>query len=212
MRHYLVPVLLACASPAQAHPHMFVDTGLAVVFDDQGMAAGVRIRWTYDDLTSMQLLADLGMDPEMDGVLTEAELAALSGFDMHWDEGITGDTYALSGDTPLALSRPKDWTVAYDGTRLTSTHFRAFEAPVPVDLPLLVQAYDATMYTAYVLTGAIEAGRAGCQAEKVLPDLEAARAKLDAAIAALPTGVEADFPALGADFAEGIRVTCGAKS
>jgi len=81
-----------------------------------------------------------------------------------------------------------------------------------MDAPLLVQAYDATLYTAYVLTGEIAAARAGCTAEKVMPDLDAARAKLEAAIAALPAGAEADFPALGADFAEGVRVTCSAAS
>lgn len=212
MRRFLILGLLACAAPAQAHPHMFVETGLQVVFDDQGQAIGVRVRWSYDDLTSMQILADLGFDPEMDGVLTDPELAALNGFDMQWDQGITGDTYALSGDVALALSRPQDWTVAVEGMRITSTHFRSFDAAVTMDAPLLVQAYDATLYTAYVLTGDVVAGRAGCTAEKVMPDLDAARAKLEAAIAALPAGAEADFPALGADFAEGVRVTCSAAS
>ena len=171
MRRFLILGLLACAAPAQAHPHMFVETGLQVVFDDQGQAIGVRVRWSYDDLTSMQILADLGMDPEMDGVLTDPELAALNGFDMQWDQGITGDTYALVGDTALALSRPQDWTVAVEGMRITSTHFRSFDAAVTMDAPLLVQAYDATLYTAYVLTGEIAAARAGCTAEKVMPDL-----------------------------------------
>ncbi len=62
MRRFLILGLLACAAPAQAHPHMFVETGLQVVFDDQGQAIGVRVRWSYDDLTSMQILADLGFD------------------------------------------------------------------------------------------------------------------------------------------------------
>ena len=36
--------------------------------------------------------------------------------------------------------------------------------------------------------------------------------QIEAAIAALPAGAEADFPALGADFAEGVRVTCSAAT
>ncbi len=216
MRYLLggVVALTLGAGAAQAHPHMFIDTGLEVVFNDQGLATGLRITWTYDDLSSMQILADMGLDMDMDGTLTPDELQQLDGFDMRWDEGIAGDTYAQAGGQPLHMSRPKDWTIAYQDTRITSTHYRSFDAPVAVGPdPLTVQVYDETMYTAYTLAYDTKfTGRTDCKADLVMPDLKAAQAKLAAAIAALPTDVEVEYPALGADFAQGITVTCGAPS
>lgn len=216
MRNLLgsVAALMIGAGAATAHPHMFIDTGLEVDFNDQGLATGLRITWTYDDLSSMQLLADLGLDMDMDGALTDDELKQLDGFDMHWDEGIAGDTYAQVGGKALHMSGPKDWTIAYKDTRITSTHYRSFDAPVAVGPDLLtVQVYDETMYTAYALVFDTRfAGRSDCTAALVMPDLDAAQAKLAAAIAALPTDVEVEYPALGADFAQGITVTCAAPS
>ena len=70
---------LGLASPARAHPHVFVDTALEVIFDAEGLVTGLRISWTYDDLFSLSVIADKGLDPDWDGKLTEAEVAKLSG-------------------------------------------------------------------------------------------------------------------------------------
>ena len=205
---------VASAAPAFAHPHVFIDTGIEVIFDTQGRARAVRISWTYDDLTSLALLSDRGMDEDFDGVLTDAELAALSGFDMQWPPGITGDTHALLGDVPLQLSGPSDWTVSYADARITTTHLRRFDAPVGMAKPLVVQVYDTSYYTAYTLVGdAVLTGGGLCTAEAFEPDRAAADQILQASIAELAGGaVEGDFPAIGAAYAEEVRVTCNAPS
>ena len=104
--------LICPATPALAHPHIFTDTQIEVIFDETDRAEGLRITWAYDDLTSLQVIADHGMDVDFDGTLTAEETAALSGFDMHWDEGYAGDTYALLGKVPLRLTGPTDWTAS----------------------------------------------------------------------------------------------------
>ena len=48
-RFLAVMGLIAVSQPALAHPHVFVDTGLEVIFDEQGRATGIRISWTYDE-------------------------------------------------------------------------------------------------------------------------------------------------------------------
>lgn len=210
---WVVMVLLAAAAPALAHPHEFVDTRFEVLLDDQNRATGVRISWTYDDLTSLALIADRGMDEDFDGVLTPAENAAIAGFDMNWDAGFAGDTYALLGDQPLDWSGPQDWTASYADARLTSTHLRRFAAPVPVGAAALVlQAYDPGYYTAYTVADAAVTGGHGCGAEIFVPDPSAADDVLKAALSELsPTDdAEIQFPAVGAAFAEEARVTCAA--
>lgn len=211
-----VPIALAIfgAQPALAHPHIFIDTGIEVLMDDQNRATGVRISWTYDDLTSLALIADRGMDEDFDGQLTPEENAAITGFDMKWEPGFAGDTYALLGEAPLDWSGPQEVTASYADAKLTSTHLRRFAEPVVLgDQPLVVQAYDPGYYTAYAVKTATVTGGQGCSADIFVPDPSAADEVMKAALAELaPTeDAEIQFPAVGAAFAEEARITCAAS-
>lgn len=202
------------AGPALAHPHVFIDTKIEVILNDQNGATGVRISWTYDDLYSLYVVGDMGLDPDFDGKLTEAETAKLAGFDMNWDPEFPGDTYVLMGDREIALSRPKDWGAGYADGKITSVHLRTFDAPVPVGAdPLLVQVYDPGFYTAYAIAfNPVLTGGHGCVAQAYGPDLDAADAAMKAALAEYSADVnlEADFPAIGKNYSEEVRVTCAA--
>lgn len=208
--------LVSClaAGPALAHPHVFIDTGIEVILNDRNEATGLRISWTYDDLYSLYIVGDMGLDPDWDGSLTPEEVVKLSGFDMKWVEGFEGDTYALMAGAPLELSRPRDWTADYAAGKITSTHVRDFSAPVPVAAePLVVQAYDPGYYTAYSIPGdPVVTGGKGCTAQVFVPDLDAAAEALQAALAEYTPDVdlEDEFPAVGANFAEEVRLTCAA--
>lgn len=201
---------------AVSHPHVFVDTGIEILFDDQARATALRITWSYDDLFSMMIVEDRNMDADFDGVLTADETLAIQGFDMQWEPEFAGDTHVLVGDAPQALSGPSDWTTTYADGRLTSTHVRRFDSPiVPGDAPLVVQVYDPSFYTAYAI--AMETtltGRTDCTAQTFEPDREAADEILQAAIAeqAGSTDIEGAFPAIGAAYAEEVRITCAAPS
>jgi ABC-type uncharacterized transport system substrate-binding protein len=208
--------LLSClaASPVLAHPHVWIDTKVEILLNDRNEATGLRISWTYDDLYSLYIVGDMGLDPDWDGTLTPEEVAQLSGFDMEWIEGYEGDTYALMAGAPLDLSGPRDWTAGYAGGKITSTHVRDFAAPVPVAAePLVVQVYDPGYYTAYSIpSDPVVTGGVGCLAQVFVPDLDAADAALKDALAEYTPDVdlEAEFPAIGASFAEEVRLTCAA--
>lgn len=207
--------VVAALAPGQAlaHPHVFIDTGVEVIFDDRGQASALRISWTYDDLYSLLVIEERGLDSDYDGALTPEEAAQLSGFDMAWIEGFAGDSYALLGEEPLVLSGPSEWSASYQDGKITSTHLRRLAAPVAVGAtPLVVQVYDPGFYTSYTiasepkLTGAAP----GCSAQAFGPDPDAADETLRAALAEYSgtESVEADFPAVGAAFAEEVQVTC----
>ena len=208
-------VMVGLAGPALAHPHVFIDTKVEVMLDAGNRATGLRISWTYDELYSLYVVGDMGLDPDWDGALTAEEEARLSGFDMNWDEGFAGDTYALMAERELALSGPQDWSASYAAGKITSVHVRMFDAPVEVgsEEPLVVQTYDPGYYTAYsiafdpVLTGGV-----GCETDAYEPGLSAADAALKAALSEYTPDVdlEMEFPAVGKHFAEEVRVTCAA--
>ena len=202
------------ADPALAHPHVWIDARIEVILTADNQATGVRIDWTYDELYSLYIIGDMGLDPDWDGSLTAEEEASLSGFDMRWDPGFAGDTYALIGEAPLSLSPPSAFSATYADGRITSSHLRSFADPVPLgDVPLIIQAYDPGYYVAYAIPDdAVLTGGAGCVAQVFTPDLDAADETLKAALEEYTPDIdlEADFPAVGASFADEVRVTCAA--
>lgn len=196
------------AAPALAHPHEFIDAGVELRFDG-GTLAALRIVWVYDDLTSLMILTDRGIDP--DQPLTPAQAADLTGFDMNWEAGFAGDTYLLNGETPVALGPPQDWTAHVVQGRIITTHLRQVAPPLaPGAAPLVVQVYDPSYYTAYTIaTAPLIRGRDDCAAQVYGPDTAAADAALAEAMKELSgNDPEAEFPAIGAAYAEEVRVTC----
>ncbi len=206
-----------CAAPALAHPHFFVDAGVEVIFDAEGRAEAVRITWTYDEFFSLAVVSERGLDADFDGALTADEAKVLTGFDMEWDPGFPGDTYALIGNRTLELSQPEAPTADYRSGRVTSTHLRRFAEPVEIGAdPLLVQIYDPTYYTAYTISvpSVLTNAPAGCAHAVFTPDQAAADAVLQVALEEYSgtDGLEADFPAIGAAYADEARITCADPS
>ncbi len=217
MRIWAVVAGVVCAPVAAvAHPHVFIDATVEVIFDGDGRAEALRIGWTYDDLFSMLIIEDRALDPDYDAVLTPEAEAQLAGFDMQWDAGFPGDTYALMNGAALPLSRPQDFTARYAGGKITSTHLRRFDTPVAVsDVPLIVQVYDPGFYTAYAITGqTVLTGRSDCVAAVFEPNRDAADEALLAALAevAADVDIEMTYPEIGAAYAEEARITCANPS
>ncbi len=208
-------MLALTAAPAAAHPHIFIDTGMAVTLDADHRATSVRVVWVYDDFYSLVMLQDRGLDPDGDSKLTPEEEVKLSGFDMGWDADFAGDLYVLDiGETPVALGRPRDWSARVEQGRIVSVHVRDIVTPVPVaDQPLVIQVYDPTYYVAYTILGTPSLagpGAADCAVQVFEPDMTAAQEKLQAILQEYTAdqSVEQDYPAVGATFADEARVTC----
>lgn len=208
------------AAPAVAHPHVFIDTGLEIAFDAEGRAAAVQIVWVYDEFYSMLAIADYGLDPDFTGALTEAERAELAAIYSNWQPGYDGDLYPEIAGAALGLSAPFDFFADYREGRIIISHRRRFETPVaPGADPLVLKVYDPTYYTAYTIAAVPQlTGGARCEARVLLPDFSHAEQQLQAMLDELTGGeggavdLEEDFPAVGAQFAEEVHVTCAAPS
>lgn len=212
----LAPFLAALAltaAPARAHPHEFIDAMLELHFDASGALELIGVEWRYDAFTTMLILADLGLNPAADALSPEDE-AVLAGFDLNWVEGYNGDLWPMQGETPLVLGAPQPVATTLEDGQIISRHLRPVLTPVdPVTGPLVIQVYDPEYYIAYTIAGqATIAGRDDCRARVFVPDLSAASARLEAVLDELYAGgvadIEEDFPAVGRDFAEEIRLDC----
>lgn len=219
----LAPALLGMALGAAplavaAHPHIFVDTGVRLIADAEGRVTALEISWTYDELFSLLLLEDLGLDDDYDGVLSAEETEALQGFDMDWPDWYEGDVYVEAGGAAVALGPPEPGPAALlDTGQLTSRHTRALARPLDgAAEAVVIKVYDPTFYTAYsILPAAVATDAPGCATAVFTPDLDAAYDQLAAALAEVGADIadpfeELDFPPVGDRFAEEIRLTCEA--
>lgn len=209
----LAAALGLTASPVAAHPHIFVDTGVQFLFDEAEQLAAIRVVWVYDELYSLLITEDMGLDPDFDGVLTPEELARLSGFDMNWDAGFAGDVRGFADERPIGLSRPMDWSADYRDGKIITTHVRALDTRLdPRSAEVVLRLYDPTFYTAYAATLTQSAeGAEGCVAEAVPFDPDTAYPILEKRLAeaeAAGTDVEMDFPEVGDVFADEVHLLC----
>lgn len=200
------------AMPAVAHPHVFIDTGLTLHLDAHGRLTRVEVTWVYDEFYSLLITEDMGLDPDFDGVLTQAEKALLTGFDMRWVEGFNGDLEVYHGTELLPLSGPMAYTASYADGRITTTHIRDVGGEQPPGAGIAVKPYDLTYYTAYDVTlPVVLTGRTDCTREIEMPDLTAglmaAREQLNA-LDAETTPEEAGLPNIGKQLSATVHVTC----
>lgn len=206
--------LLAPASLARAHPHVFISTTLALEVDAAGQLAGIEVTWAYDEMYSMLLLDELSLDPDYDGILTEAELDELDGYDLNWMEGFAGDLYVTAPDgRDVPLGPPEGLGVSFDANVYASRHRRAPLAPLAAD-GAVVKAYDPGFYTAYDLQGGVTLtgpGAARCALSIIPPEIDDAYEALAAELSELPPDA-IDYPQVGETFADTIRLTCEAPA
>lgn len=211
----IIAAFLIGSSPAWAHPHVFIDATIELIFDGDGLVSALRIGWTYDDLFSLSYVTENGFDPDFDGALTTEEQERIAGFDMNWAADFPGDTYALVGGEQIALSSPTEVTASYADGRLVSSHLRRLDRPIdPSAQELVVQVYDPSFYTAYTIAAnPVLTGRSDCSVQVFEPDREAADQRLQAALDELAgsADTETEFPAIGDAYAEEARITCAGR-
>ena len=208
----LILTLLA-AGPVAAHPHVFVTTTVEIRLDDDGRLVGVGIAWTYDDFFSLLMTEDLGLDPDGDLVLTDAETTALADY-MAWPADFEGDVYLTRNSAPLMLGPVEDHAIRFEAGRVTEAYVRPLAIPEDtITAPVDVRIYDPFYYVAYEISPQITVtGRDGCTATLVKADLNAAYALAEEALYGRPAadvGPDEQFPEVGQAFADTVRVACG---
>ncbi|RJK99224.1 DUF1007 family protein [Paracoccus aestuarii] len=207
--------MAALPSGALAHPHVFIDAALSLVYDDQGRLSEVAVEWEYDDFYSFLIIEDMGLDPDGDGVLTPEEQAAIQDFDADWEEGFDGRLYLGVEGRRVALQAPRDFGADYRDGRLVSRHVRPLAAPLDGALPLLVQVYDPEFYVQFAIPDTPVIQGADCAADLRPGDPFAsadayARAVADALDSGIATEAEqemlvVDIGSIGAD---AVHVQC----
>jgi len=214
MRHFILPAILATVLPtsmAQAHPHIFVQVEVAVVFEDDAPSA-VKLAWIYDDYFSLLITADLGLDLDGDMVLTEEEEAILAASVTEWPADFKGDLEVMQGTDVVQLAPRTDHTMTFENGIVREMHTRGIPDTKDPTLPLTVRVYDPFYYVAYELVGPITIeGRDDCDAVVTPANLDAAYTLVEELLYGRPAsdvGMDEEFPEVGVAFADTIEITC----
>jgi ABC-type uncharacterized transport system substrate-binding protein len=204
-----VALILAPLTAAEAHPHVFVDVEVTVIYDDRG-AVGVQLDWTYDEYFSLLMTTDLGIDLDGDMRLTDAEAETLNASVTQWPDGYTGDLEVSQNDQIVELGARENHSVTLEDGLVRETHIRPLSGLT--DAPLTIRAYDPFYYVDYQLAGPVRViGSDNCTVEVTPPDLNEAYSLVDELLYGRPAsdvGPDEAFPEVGREFADTIVVQC----
>jgi ABC-type uncharacterized transport system substrate-binding protein len=172
-------LVLGWASPALAHPHVWVTNRAELVFAQDGALTGIRHVWTFDEGYSAyatQGMVEGGkLDPAQARELAQTNIESLA------ESGYF--TTLRAAGTRQEFETPKDAEIGLDGRRLTLSFMLPLKSP-RVASRLMLDVYDPTFFVDFSLAEGDDAVRlrdapAGCAVTVQRQKPEAAAAGKD---------------------------------
>ena len=199
---------LLAATPAAAHPHVFIDGGVDFLFDGEGRLSQLRITWNYDPMTSLYMLEDLGLDGSKP--LSNDDRDRLAAYDTVWEKGYAGDTYLWDGKRAVALSGPRAREAEIRDGRVALRFLRDLDTPFRPGAKVRIEMYDPEYYYSYAIIGtpALEGAPRGCHAKVEPFRPSTGLAALQRSLSALPADQTPDQTDVGALFTDKVLLEC----
>ncbi len=168
---FVVAGALGAASPALAHPHVFVAVKTVLLFGPDGRMTGVRHSWTFDDMYSAFALQGLG---GRSGKPSQKELDALAKVNVEQLEEASYFTFVRASGKPVEFGPATEYRTTVDDKRILTLHFTApLKEPASAGRALTMQVYDPTYYVAFDLEKAnpvtMSGAPAGCSLNILQP-------------------------------------------
>lgn len=198
---------LFAATPASAHPHVWVNVVSQLQYAPDGALTGVRHAWTFDE--GFSAFALQGLEEGPDGKPSEKTLRELAQVNIDSMKEFDYFTFAARGKDKLAFAAPKDYALGYDGTALTLTFTLPLAKPAASAGTTTVDVYDPTYFVAFALADKDPVTLAGAPAA-----CKIALHRPDPAIGATTSLSEGFFSALtsssqyGSQFANRANISC----
>ncbi|MTH78502.1 DUF1007 family protein [Paracoccus aestuariivivens] len=211
-------LLLPLSTPANAHPHVFIDTDFSLVFSPSGELQAIRVDWAYDEFYSLLMIEENGLDSDGDGTPEQERLDAFAGQDVDWAAGFPGDFSVEIASQPVTLRGPEQHKVRFENGRVITSHIRPLASAVAVaGADIVARSYDPSYFVAYDVPKEPRIdGRDDCRVRRDKADEAAAQAKYGEKLAALDVTddpfQEIEIPDIGILFADSFVVSCDAPS
>ncbi|MBC2772196.1 DUF1007 family protein [Rhizobium sp. AQ_MP] len=208
--YWAAAAVVASATPALSHPHIFAEARVEIVAGDDGMLKELRNVWRFDDIFSSSVLMDF--DKNTDLKLDHAELNEIANTirDSLGDYGYF--TFITKDGATSEIARPDVFNVDFKDNQLLVFFVAKPKTPVAVGGRMTFGVYDPTLYTAIDFArdeDMVVEGKAfaACSQKVVRPDpdevISQNQLNLTEAFFSDPTGND-----MGKLFATRMEVTC----
>lgn len=143
---FLILLVLVCAdTPGFAHPHVFIECAITLVFDDEGLT-GFQQRWLLDEMFTAFLIEDfdanvnMKFEPEEIKVLKAGAFDNLREYQYFSHVMIDGETFVVQEVTSFSIEMSSGGRAIY-----------SFFVPCPVKAGLdprqvMIAIFDDTYY------------------------------------------------------------------
>ncbi len=133
----------AGASPAAAHPHVWITASSEVIYAPDGSVTGVRHAWTFDDMFTAYALQ--GIETKTKGVYSREELAPLAQTNVESLKEFGFFTFARADGRKERFSEPVDYFLEHANGLLTLHFTLPLKAPVKAR-ELALEVFDRTFF------------------------------------------------------------------
>lgn len=148
LKALLAAALAASASPALAHPHVWVTAKAEIVFAD-GKMTGIRHSWTFDEAYTAYVTQ--GLDRDNDGKLSPEELQPLAEENTNSLEEFGYFTTVKVNGRKQAFSPPREPRMTMDKSQVTMSYFLPLKTPASASGALAMEIDDPTFFVYFSL-------------------------------------------------------------
>ncbi len=141
-------VLAVWASPAAAHPHVWVTAASDLIYGPDGSLTAIRHAWTFDDMFSTYALQ--GIVPKKKGAYSREELAPLAQTNVDSLKEYGFFTYAKVDGRKQPFLPPTDYFLDYRDAALVLHFTLPFKTPIQTR-ELVVEIFDPSYFVDFAL-------------------------------------------------------------
>jgi len=205
---FLAVAMLAFApTGAGAHPHVWVDTESAFLFDDDGRVKAIRILWRFDELYSA--FAIQGSDEDQNGETDAKELQALADNNVKFLAEWKYFTEIKAGLADAEITDVVEYGIENDDGTLVLWYVLPLEFPVDITKTALrFRTYDPGYYVAFDTDPALPVELVGAPPSGCRASSTAAGERPDNVSDAAIEAMTADA-AWASAFAPTVSISCG---
>ena len=150
LKSALTALGVGLASPALAHPHVWVTAKAEIVFAPDGKVTGVRHHWTFDEAYTAYVTQ--GLDKNNDGRLAPEELQELADENAASLNEFDYFTVLKARGKPQTFDPPREARMTMEKTQVSMSFLLPLKAPVAPSGAVSVEIEDPTFFVYFSLT------------------------------------------------------------